>query len=138
MGEPVPHGYQRNLQEKSVIHGGGTQPVSHVEDYGADVPFAEPLISTSKTTPSSSPLNSELDINNSPESDRGYAVNLGQAEANQKEINAEPKRSEVFDEEANPNIVGWDGPNDPANPLNWSGRAKWSNVMVVSMITFIT
>ena len=34
---------------------------------------------------------------------------------------------------ADPNIVDWDGPNDPANPRNWSKRRKMLNVMLVSL-----
>lgn len=37
-----------------------------------------------------------------------------------------------------PNIVSWDGPNDPDNPLNWSSGLKWSNIALVSAITFVT
>ncbi|KAI9710403.1 MAG: hypothetical protein M1812_007439 [Candelaria pacifica] len=37
-----------------------------------------------------------------------------------------------------PNIVDWDGPDDPANPLNWSNKLKWGNIAVISAITFIT
>lgn len=44
----------------------------------------------------------------------------------------------VEDPLADPNIVFWDGPDDPANPMNWSSRVKWSNIAVVSAITFIT
>ncbi|KAF9701259.1 hypothetical protein EKO04_000372 [Ascochyta lentis] len=35
-------------------------------------------------------------------------------------------------------IVTWDGPNDPANPLNWSQSRKWVVTMLVSMFTFIS
>lgn len=37
-----------------------------------------------------------------------------------------------------PNIVDWDGPDDPENPLNWSSGVKWGIVATVSSITFIT
>lgn len=32
-----------------------------------------------------------------------------------------------------PNIVDWDGPNDPANPRNWSKARKMLNVSLVSL-----
>lgn len=35
-------------------------------------------------------------------------------------------------------IVDWDGDNDPANPLNWPQRKKWTSMGIVSAITFIT
>ena len=37
-----------------------------------------------------------------------------------------------------PNIVTWDGPNDPANPKNWSRNQKWAATIVVSSFTFIS
>lgn len=37
-------------------------------------------------------------------------------------------------------VVFWDEPadQDPANPLNWSARRRWSVVAMVSFITFLT
>ncbi|KAL1634056.1 hypothetical protein SLS58_010850 [Diplodia intermedia] len=37
-----------------------------------------------------------------------------------------------------PNTVSWDGPDDPANPKNWSLRRKWAACLVVSSFTFIS
>jgi hypothetical protein len=36
------------------------------------------------------------------------------------------------------NIVGWDGDNDPENPLNWKASKKWLIVAILSYITLIT
>ena len=38
---------------------------------------------------------------------------------------------------ANPNIVDWDGPNDSANPLNWSKSIRIGHVALISIITLI-
>lgn len=49
--------------------------------------------------------------------------------------------SEEEVEEANdddPNIVFWDGPDDPQNPMNWPFSKKWGTVIMVSGITFLT
>lgn len=35
------------------------------------------------------------------------------------------------------NIVTWDGPNDPAKPVNWSALKKWSIVVTTSLMTFV-
>lgn len=32
----------------------------------------------------------------------------------------------------------WDGPDDPANPKNWSTAKKWAAVVMVSLFTFIS
>ncbi|KAA6408368.1 MAG: MFS multidrug transporter [Lasallia pustulata] len=37
-----------------------------------------------------------------------------------------------------PNLVTWDGPDDPANPKNWDKKHKWAATLVVSSFTFIS
>lgn len=34
--------------------------------------------------------------------------------------------------------ITWEGPEDPSNPKNWSGRRKWAAVFVVSSFTFVS
>lgn len=41
-----------------------------------------------------------------------------------------PSEDKVIDD---PNIVDWDGPDDPANPYNWSNGRKMLNVALVSL-----
>ncbi|KAI1119978.1 putative MFS multidrug transporter [Nemania abortiva] len=40
--------------------------------------------------------------------------------------------------EADPNIVDWDSPDDPSNPLNFSTSFKVTNVGIISALTFVT
>ncbi|KAF2665260.1 putative MFS multidrug transporter [Microthyrium microscopicum] len=47
-------------------------------------------------------------------------------------------KDEVKIEVSDPNIVDWDGPDDPQNPLNWPNSRRWGSVAVVSGITFLT
>jgi len=42
------------------------------------------------------------------------------------------------DAEQDPNIVDWDGPDDPKNPLNWPSRKKWGIVWSIGAVTLIT
>lgn len=37
-----------------------------------------------------------------------------------------------------PDLVTWDGPDDTANPKNWTSRQKWAATLVVSSFTFIS
>lgn len=37
-----------------------------------------------------------------------------------------------------PSVDNWDGPNDPANPLNWPDRMRWSHIIVVSLLALVT
>ncbi|KAF2188979.1 MFS general substrate transporter [Zopfia rhizophila CBS 207.26] len=36
------------------------------------------------------------------------------------------------------NIVDWDGPNDPKNPMNWINAKKAKNILVICYLTFLT
>ena len=38
----------------------------------------------------------------------------------------------------NPNIVDFDGPDDPALAINWSSSKKWTTVAVLSFLTLVT
>jgi multidrug resistance protein len=37
-----------------------------------------------------------------------------------------------------PNLVSWDGPDDPENPKNWTEKKKWAATLIVSSFTFIS
>jgi hypothetical protein len=37
-----------------------------------------------------------------------------------------------------PNVVDWDGPDDPANPMNWSSKKKVAAIGIVSLITMLS
>lgn len=41
-------------------------------------------------------------------------------------------------EDKDQNIINWDGPDDPHNPVNWSARKKWTNVMLLAAMTLLT
>lgn len=40
--------------------------------------------------------------------------------------------------ERDPNMVSWNGPDDPENPKNWKMKRKWIATFVVSSFTFIS
>lgn len=42
------------------------------------------------------------------------------------------------DEPKDPSIIDWDGPNDPANPMNWTSKKKWLVIALISAMTFAT
>ncbi|KAI1102348.1 MFS general substrate transporter [Jackrogersella minutella] len=41
-------------------------------------------------------------------------------------------------DEKDSNIVDWDGPNDPQNPMNWPDSRKWLNIGIISIMTIVT
>lgn len=42
------------------------------------------------------------------------------------------------DEQEDPNIVYWSSPDDAANPQNWSASTKWTQIGILSALTFLT
>ncbi|TGO38811.1 hypothetical protein BHYA_0067g00420 [Botrytis hyacinthi] len=36
-----------------------------------------------------------------------------------------------------PNIVDFDGPDDPTNPINWTPRYKWTMVAIISLMNLM-
>lgn len=38
-------------------------------------------------------------------------------------------------DKVDPNIIDWDGPNDPANPRNWASLKRNGHVVLVSLFT---
>ncbi|PNP51340.1 hypothetical protein THARTR1_07990 [Trichoderma harzianum] len=47
---------------------------------------------------------------------------------------AKPSAESISD----PNLVTWDGPQDPENPKNWPNKIKWRYTVAVSLFTFIS
>ena len=37
-----------------------------------------------------------------------------------------------------PNIVDWEGPDDPENPLNWASSKKLAAMTIVSLVTMLS
>lgn len=38
---------------------------------------------------------------------------------------------------ADPEVVDWDGPEDPENPHNWPSRKRWAHVVVIAIICLV-
>ncbi|KAH8800651.1 major facilitator superfamily domain-containing protein [Xylogone sp. PMI_703] len=44
-------------------------------------------------------------------------------------------QSEELEREVDRNLVGWNGPDDPENPMNWSRPRQWVVTLLMSLIT---
>lgn len=42
------------------------------------------------------------------------------------------------EEQRDPDIVDWDGPDDPQNPMNWSEGRKWGLIACLGAVTLVT
>jgi len=62
-------------------------------------------------------------------------------ESKKEDLEAGPVEDATTDPTVdNDNLVWWDEPTDqdPLNAMNWSERKKWSNIAVLSAMTFVT
>ncbi|KAL8759658.1 MAG: hypothetical protein Q9199_000619 [Rusavskia elegans] len=58
--------------------------------------------------------------------------------ANPYDLEAPIEKKQSSKSAKDPNLVTWDGPDDPQNPKNWSTGQRWAATIVVSSFTFIS
>jgi hypothetical protein len=130
---------------------GSKSPDPNGDDSGSTTPR---LSSSDLTTPSQSsrtdaPLQHKEDETNGPDQEK-QMLGILEAQAltpsaerdlengppceDSTACTAEPGTS--HGEERDPNLVHWDGPDDPDNPMNWSKPLKWYITMMMSFLTF--
>ncbi|KAH8658957.1 major facilitator superfamily domain-containing protein [Ilyonectria robusta] len=49
----------------------------------------------------------------------------------------DPDQEIMMGHDTNRKIVGWDGPDDPENPMNWPNRKKWMVTVSLGMLTWV-
>lgn len=49
-----------------------------------------------------------------------------------------PENASLEDDTPDPDLVGWDGDDDPEKPHNWSGKKKWQTAGLIAAMTFLT
>ncbi|KAJ5724131.1 major facilitator superfamily domain-containing protein, partial [Penicillium malachiteum] len=54
------------------------------------------------------------------------------------DIEASPVQPVVTEKEPDPDLVDWDGPDDPENPFNWPSYKKWRQLILMAINTFLT
>ncbi|KAI9827415.1 MAG: hypothetical protein M1819_006956 [Sarea resinae] len=123
MAEPAPH--DLSPEGREVVE------LSYHEGHDADVPSNAGAFDAEKhslrrtsTTRSARPREAKVP---SPDIEK----------AEEDKASSNDDGTDEFDSD-DPNLVFWDGPDDLANPMNWSSWLKMSNIGVVSIITFIT
>ncbi|PIL26869.1 MFS general substrate transporter [Ganoderma sinense ZZ0214-1] len=81
---------------------------------------------------------SELPTTNRPGSPTSLSNTVHSEGLNNKRQNdAAATKTEPEVQDSNTVVVGWDGPDDPSNPRNWTTKQKWGAALTVSAFTFI-
>jgi hypothetical protein len=109
------------------------------EGHDADIPTNAGRITdkstlSSPTTLASTNSDFDKDIEKDAISGRGSHIS-SRAESTIEGIDQDQLPAQ---EENDPNLVDWDGPDDPENPMNWTTTRKWAAISVISGITFLT
>lgn len=94
---------------------GAEQPPSAAEDTTADVEKKGDRRSSTSSSSSHNAGSNEVDVEKGP------------MEATTEEA----------EEPRDPNIVDWEGPEDPENPYNWPAKKKWANIAILSLLTLL-
>lgn len=84
--------------------------------------------------------NDDNDSQSSPPSnmDLEKGSDEGALEDNEKEGNSStPSALAEQPPPKDPNLVEWDGPDDPANPLNWPRKKRWLLTVILATNTWI-
>lgn len=112
------------------------------EGHDADIPTNEGAIITHPSQahlyePDSPNLSSPTSLHDKDiEKEAGFGVSRSASVTSEQAQDA--KEADNNAEKSDPNIVFWDGDDDPQNPMNWPGTQRWGAVAVVSAITFLT
>ena len=85
---------------------------------------------------------SQDDSEQKDESTSSYRIEPNAKEADlEANVSASSQTSDINqkkeDQAVDPNIVDWDGPDDPLNPMNWPAWKINAHIFLVSAITFI-
>ena len=119
----------RSARSAKSLKGGAA---GHHEPLPADAAEKQAVAANEENGKTSTPKDTEpSDLEKEIDLEGGRHSN---STADRKDADAQPPEAEPAD----PNIVDWDGPDDPDNPLNWSTKKKWFNIGVMAAITFLT
>ena len=53
-------------------------------------------------------------------------------------LESSPASGSNLELEIESSTVYWDGPDDAENPVNWPAAKRWTQIIIISMLGFIT
>lgn len=69
---------------------------------------------------------------------RAPSTSVSEAVTGEQQQQQQQQEEQGKPQEDDRNLVGWDGDDDPENPLNWTSKKKWTNLALLSLVTLIT
>ena len=118
------------IDEKGLTASKGNEREEH------SAPVEAPDLKTSSNAPGTQYLSKSEAKGSRAGSELEKEVGLEAGHGSTSSVKKE--ETELMAETANPDVVDWDGPDDPQNALNWSPAMKSGNIAVMCVITFLT
>lgn len=137
-GDSLRHGERRVVApgEKDSQYSGSSGTFRDEETHGLDFHIGTPRAQSSSSTigdlDGQHPATEQAD---QPPDDSSHDLEKGHTaskEHDQVSQDGEKKRQTQWKN----NVVGWDGPNDPQNPMNWTKSKKYTVTVFYSSLTF--
>lgn len=103
------------------------------EGHDADVPTNKGVMDTSNTN------DTFFDPNKGDDLEKANRRSLTSSTSGSAKAEDDPEKAqpEASGDGHDLNLVDWDSPDDPQNPMNWSARKKWGNIAILSTITLL-
>jgi hypothetical protein len=71
--------------------------------------------------------------------EKGLQSNVGSTHSDDRTLGEDaPEPTRGGEGNTDPDLVDWDGPDDPENPQNWTTKRKWTLIGALSAVTLIT
>jgi hypothetical protein len=84
------------------------------------------------------PSSSKLETTSTPEKTSTEIRDIYSKEGDLEAVKLPVPNTDDEKTPKDPNLVTWDGPQDPENPKNWPNKVKWRYTVAVSVFTFIS
>lgn len=140
-GDSLRHGERRAVVpgEEGSQYSGSSGTFRDDETHGLELhigtPRAQSNSSTVEDLDGQHPATNQADQADRPSDDSSHDLekgHTGSEEHDQVSQDGEKKRQSQWKN----NVVGWDGPNDPQNPMNWTKSKKYTVTVFYASLTF--
>jgi hypothetical protein len=84
--------------------------------------------------------NTEIDVEKGDDAKgdkvKGDEIKRDEVKRDEEKVDEEAPKVAKEQEAKDTNLIEWDGPNDPENPMNWPASRKWVITLSMGMMTF--
>lgn len=142
-GDSLRHGERRAVVpgEKDSQYSGSSGTFRDEETHGLDFRIGTPRAQSSSSTiedlDGKHPATNQADQADGPSGDSSHDLEKGHTGSKEHhQVSQDDEENEQTQTQWKNNVVGWDGPNDPQNPMNWTKSKKYTVTVFYASLTF--